>query len=418
MTRSLSVWWEGAIAGTLGLNKDGAMSFVYAPEWLADPTGPPISISLPKREQRFGTRECRPFFAGLLPEEAQLEGVARALGISKGNDFGLLEALGGDVAGALTLWPEDSTPSAADRSAKAKVLEESGLAELIDTLPRRPLLAGEDGLRLSLAGAQAKLPVTLVDGRVAKPAPGQPTTHILKPPIERFPAITANEAFVMRLAAAVGLQVAPIEARVASGRPYLLVARYDRRLDEAGAVHRLHQEDFCQALGIPPEHKYAHEGGPTFKTSFELIRRATTRPAVEVLKLLDAAIFNVLVGNADAHGKNFSLLYDGGRTTLAPLYDLVCTVAYDDLSAKLAMKIARHATLEEIGKGTWPAFALEVGLGAPFVRKRVKALAESARGAVARVVDETAAMNLDRDGLKALASLIASRAEQLAKTTP
>ena len=221
MTRSLSVWWDGAIAGTLGLNKDGAMSFVYAPGWLADPTRSPISLSLPKREQRFGTRECRPFFAGLLPEDAQLEGVARALGISKGNDFGLLEALGGDVAGALTLWPTDTTPPAADRSAKAKVLEENELAELIDTLPRRPLLAGEDGLRLSLAGAQAKLPVTLVDRRVAKPAPGQPTTHILKPPIERFPAITANEAFVMRLAAAVGLQVAPVEARVASGRPSL-----------------------------------------------------------------------------------------------------------------------------------------------------------------------------------------------------
>ena len=124
-------------------------------------------------------------------------------------------------------------------------------------MPTRPLLAGRIGLRLSLAGAQSKLPVVLVGDRVALPAPGQPTTHILKPPIARFPATTENEALMMSLAAALGLPVAPATARITSGRPYLLVTRYDRRYDESGRAHRLHQEDFCQAMGIPPERRYA-----------------------------------------------------------------------------------------------------------------------------------------------------------------
>ena len=189
---------------------------------------------------------------------------------------------------------------------------------MLDMLPSRPLLAGEDGLRLSLAGAQSKVPVVLVDGAVALPAPGQPTTHILKPPISRFSATTENEAFVMRLAAAVGLDVAPVEPRVVRDRTFLLVQRYDRAPAEDGSVRRVHQEDFCQALGIPPEIKYASEGGPGLKDCFALVRRVAARPAVDVLKLLDAVIFNVIAGNADAHGKNFSILYDGDGPASRP----------------------------------------------------------------------------------------------------
>jgi serine/threonine-protein kinase HipA len=415
MSRALSVWWDDAIVGTLRVDQHGDMTFVYAAEWLADSSRLSLSISLPRRPEPFNRRECRPFFAGLLPEEAQLEAVARALGISKRNDFRLLEALGGDVAGALSLWPEGEAPPAADTVEHTKPLDDGAIAELLDTLPKRPLLAGEKGLRLSLAGAQSKLPVVLVDGKVALPAVGEPTTHILKPPITHFPTTTENEALVMRLAAALELSVASVDARTAAGRPYLLVTRYDRRVDESGRARRLHQEDFCQALGIPPERKYAEEGGPTFKTSFDLLRRASTRPAVEVLKFLDAAIFNAMVGNSDAHGKNFSLLYRAGEVTLAPLYDLLCTTAYANLSPRFAMKIAKCATLEEIANGTWSAFAADVGLGAPFIRRRVRALADSAQSSVFRVADQLAEAGLDRDAMTKYASLVASRATHLAK---
>ena len=364
MTRTLSVWWDGVVVGTLQVNQHGQMRFTYAADWLADASRPAISISLPKQEQPFTQRQCRPFFAGLLPEEAQRQVIAGALGISQGNDFAFLEALGGDVAGALSLWPEGEVPPAPEPPGTPRPLSDGELVDVLDTLPKRPLLAGREGLRLSLAGAQTKLPVVLVDDRVALPAPGQPTTHILKPAIERFPHTTENEALVMMLAAAVGLPVAPVTARSLQGRSYLLVSRYDRRFDANGQAYRLHQEDFCQALGIVPERKYATEGGPTFKSGFDLLRRATTRPAGAVLAFLDAAVFNLIVGNADAHGKNFSLLYHTSGVSLAPFYDLLSTVAYTDLSPNLAMRIAKRATIEEIGPSTWTAFADDIGLEA------------------------------------------------------
>ncbi len=179
MSRALSVWWDGKVVGTLRIDKHGDMAFQYGEEWLADSSQPPLSMSLPKKPEAFKRRKCRPFFGGLLPEEGQLEAVARKLGISKTNDFKLLEALGGDVAGALSLWPEGERPPTPDAAAQATPLDDERVLELLDALPKRPLLVGEDGLRLSLAGAQPKLPVVLVEGRIGLPAPGQPTTHIL-----------------------------------------------------------------------------------------------------------------------------------------------------------------------------------------------------------------------------------------------
>jgi serine/threonine-protein kinase HipA len=219
----------------------------------------------------------------------------------------------------------------------------------------------------------------------------------------------------MMLAAAVGLQAAQVAARIVGGRSYLLVARYDRRFDAGGQARRLHQEDFCQALGIPPERKYSAEVGPTFKAGFDLLRRATTVPAVAVLAFLDASIFNLIVGNADAHGKNFSLLYQAGGTTLAPFYDLLSTIAYPALSPNLAMKIAKRATLEEIGPATWTAFAEDIGLAAPFVRRRVKELSDAVVAHVPSVAGSPALAALDATALREYAVLIATRAERLGR---
>jgi serine/threonine-protein kinase HipA len=411
VTRSLSVWWDGALVGALRIDEHGDLGFAYDRTWLDDPARPPISQSLPKREEPFNRRETRPFFAGLLPEEAPRETVAKNLGISERNDFRLLEALGGDVAGALTLWPEGEAPPAQPGHFANHPLTDAELIDILDTLPKRPMLADSDGrIRLSLAGAQQKLPVVLVNGRIALPEPGQPTTHILKPPIVRLPATTENEAFAMRLAAAVGLAVAPVEPRQVTGRPFLLVARYDREVAADGRVRRLHQEDFCQALGIPPEQKYASEGGPTFKTSFDLIRRACTPPAPATLRLLDAAIFNVILGNADAHGKNYSLLYAGGAVSMTPLYDLMCTVAYPELHAKFAMRIDKRPTLEEFRPNTWEKFAEDVGVGVPYTRRRVRALAEAMTKQAPQVAAALAASGLDEAALRQYADIVSARA--------
>ena len=414
MTKTLNVWWAGEIVGALSIDRHGEMGFAYAPEWLADGDKPALSFSLPKREMPFSRRECRPFFEGLLPEESQRIAVAGALGVSNGNEFKLLDELGGEVAGALTLWPEGEAPPAPSLVTQNKPLGEAALVELLDELPVRPFLAGREGLRLSLAGAQSKIPVVLVDGEIALPAPGEATSHILKPSIERFPGTTENEAFAMRLAKRIGLGVADVEIRRAGDRSFLLVERYDRIRDKEGLLRRLHQEDFCQALGFTSDRKYAADGGPVFHDCFELLRRAATRPAVEVLKLFDAAIFNLIIGNADAHAKNFSLLFrENGVIELAPLYDLLSTVYYPNLSPRLAMKIAKRLTLEELRSSDWKKFAEETGLALRFIRTRAGELTN----AVSESIDETKAeildSALDRNAVKEISNLISARASSL-----
>ncbi|HEY1215781.1 MAG TPA: type II toxin-antitoxin system HipA family toxin, partial [Bryobacteraceae bacterium] len=343
MIKALAVWWDGVRVGVLRIDDHGDLGFRYDADWLSDPEKPAISVSLPKRAEPFNRRQTRPFFAGLLPEEEQRDAVARALGVSAANDFRLLERLGGDVAGALTIWPDGEEPPVDKGVAASEPLQDDEVLELLDLLSKRPFLAGK-GIRLSLAGAQQKLPVVMLNGRVAVPTPGQPSTHILKPSIDRFPGTTENEALAMRLAAALGLPVAGVEPRRTDRRSYLIIERYDREVGADGSIRRLHQEDFCQALGIAPECKYASEGGPIFRDCFELVRRATRVPAPALLRLVDAAIFNVLVGNADAHGKNYSFRYGAAGIDLAPLYDLMCTAAYPEIHSKLAMKIGRRST--------------------------------------------------------------------------
>lgn len=416
MMRTLNVWWDGNLAGQVTQNKHGELGFAYAPDWLAREDALALSASLPKRAAPFSWRDCRPFFGGLLPEKGQRDAAAQALGVSPANDFALLDRLGGDVAGALQLLKPGLGPAFVNAGAQPTRLDNAGLIRVLDALPLRPLLAGEEGLRLSLAGAQSKVPVVLQDGAVALPAPGQPTTHILKPPIARFAATTENEAFVMRLAASIGLDVAAVEPRVVAGRTFLLVQRYDRAHGNDGTVHRIHQEDFCQALGVPPETKYASEGGPTFKDCFALLREVATRPAVDVLKLLDAAIFNLIAGNADAHGKNFSILYDQEGPRLAPLHDLLATVACPELSPTLAMNIGKRATLAEMDAQGWAAFAVDTGLGAPLIRRRIAEISESVRTKAPDVAAALMMPGLDEAALMRFAGLAGDRAAWCART--
>lgn len=407
---SLEVWWDQRQTGELSIDKGGAMHFAYSAEWLADDRAPPLSQAMPKRGEAFDDRVCKAVFGGLLPEEGQRTAIARALGVSPDNPFRLLQALGGDVAGALSFQPAGEEPLSDETDGDPEPLDEGELAALIERLPAAPMLAGEGGARLSLAGAQSKLPVVLTnDGRIAVPRPGEPSTHLIKPQPERFAGLAANEAFCLALARAVGLDAARAEWREVQGRPLLLVERYDR-VSVGGRTQRLHQEDFAQALAVPSNRKYAAEGGPTFLDSFALLRRAATRPAREVLKLADAAIFNLIVGNADAHAKNYSLLrLQTGEVVLAPLYDLVATHMWKELSPRLAMRFGRAATIEELGKDDLERFAEDTGLPTPFVKRRLFQVAEAlsqeiATGVIVPGLD-------DQNAIAPVAEAIARRAE-------
>jgi serine/threonine-protein kinase HipA len=236
------------------------------------------------------------------------------------------------------------------------------------------MLVGENGIRLSLAGAQDKLPVVADGQRIGVPLRGAPSSHILKPAIAGVEGSVFNEGFCMRLAAGLKLDVAKVAIHRVGDRQFLLVERYDR-IVSAQSVQRLHQEDFCQALGVAPETKYQNEGGPGLAQAFALLRRATRPSAPSVLRLLDLVVFNALIGNNDAHAKNFSLLYTPQGAVLAPAYDALCTAAYPNLSDKMAMKIGSKYRFSEVQARHWAQFAAEAGLSPALVKKRILELA-------------------------------------------
>jgi serine/threonine-protein kinase HipA len=301
----------------------------------------------------------------------------------------MLEQIGGECPGAVTFVPTGEPLP--DSTYRYRILSSEQLAGVQRALPKRSLLAGDQGIRLTLAGAQDKVAVRVDGSEISLPLGRAPSTHILKPGGERFEGVVANEALCMGLAAAVGLPTARVEARTIEGMDYLLVKRYDRVYRAASGkepvLERLHQEDFCQAMGIVSEMKYQKEGGPSLKRCFALLREVSSTPVTDLKHLLDAVIFNYLVGNNDAHGKNFSLLYRGIGTddiqvSLSPLYDSLSTVYYPEISRTMAMKLGGQYSSEKVMPTNFEQFAEEAGLAKPMVRRRVLEVVEKIRSAL------------------------------------
>jgi len=386
----LIVYLNAERVGTLEQDDSGLMQFSYDQAWLETPSAMPLSRSLPLQSDVFSGKKARPFFAGILPEEGPRKKVAEILGISDINDFAMLERIGGECAGAVSLLPEGVAPTD-PKKARNRELTEPELRQLIAELPNRPLMVGTDGLRLSLAGAQDKVPVIVHDNRLSLPLDGTPSTHILKPEPDRFLGLAANEMFCMTLARAVGLNVPHTEYRLIGKKASILVQRYDRATDEDGDTTRLHQEDFCQALGFPPERKYQAEGGPRLSDCISLLRDWSTAPVLDIPSFINGLIFNVLIGNADAHGKNYSLLYSGGERRLSPYYDLVSTLAWPELSKNLAMKIGGCESVNAFTMGDWKKMAKKTGLGWPMMRERMDESCHSVLNELGEVQAQTKA---------------------------
>jgi serine/threonine-protein kinase HipA len=380
MVHELEVWLFADRVGTLAL-VDGRLSFCYAPAWLALPNAVALSASLPLQAEPFDDHKTRPFFAGLLPEGQMRRLIAQQFQVSGQNDFALLDHIGGECAGAVTFLEPGQALPMPTRNDDVQWLNDEEVITLLDELPRRPMLAGKDGLRLSLAGAQDKLPVVFDGARIGLPLNGTPSSHILKPAIHTVEDSVLNEGFCMALAEAMQLKPARSQVHAVLNRPFLLVERYDRVVDAQGRRQRLHQEDFCQALGVVPEMKYQNEGGPDLAQCFDLVRRATRPSAPQVLRLFDYVIFNALIGNHDAHAKNFSLLNLGGKSgkppVLAPCYDTLSTAVYPTLTPKMAMKIGSKYKFSEVQARHWDQFAEGVGLGKAQAKKRILELAKS-----------------------------------------
>lgn len=306
-----------------------------------------LSASLPVRREPYGPALTTPYLDRLLPEGAARSLLERRFGVPRGDTFHLLEALGRDCAGAVVIL--DADDDLAIDEASPQPLSDGQIAERIAALPTHPL-GVDDRVRLSLAGMQAKLLLTrLPTGYFALPVGVTPSTHIIKPTLERFPGICANEAWCLALARRADLPAAKAEVDAFGDHEALVVERYDRTRGDAGAVRRVHQEDACQALGIPVPAKYEYDpGGPTLRRIATLLRRIAADPAADLERLAAMVVFAVAIGNADLHGRNVSLLYGDEGPTLAPVYDAIATVAYDDITTDLGMSVGQARSVGSV----------------------------------------------------------------------
>lgn len=408
MTKTKEVFLNEVLVGKL-FQVSGHTQFVYDKNYLSAKKHP-LSVSLPLREESFKKKECEPFFSGLLPEEEHRKIIASKFDIYSKNFFELLAQIGGECAGAVSVLPEGKEPAF---SKEYKLLNDEELLENIKLLPANPLLIGiEEGIRLSMAGVQRKMLVHVdsENGSISLPLDGSPSTHILKPDIDKkFPNIVYNEAFCLELANLIGIPTAKFSVGIVGDIEYLLVERYDRMIGDDGDVKRVHQEDFCQAMGILPEDKYQSEGGPGLRKCFELLNRVSALPAVDINNLLKAVIFNVIVGNCDAHGKNFSLIYSGDKNIVprfAPLYDLVSTAYYPHHSTSMAMKIGGERDFKKFSKRNFEKFVKETDLSFAMFRDSVLELSS-------KVKSSTRSLRSKYEKVSDLVDLIGKRVEEI-----
>lgn len=344
---ALNVYLSGRFAGVLSRDDAGRLSFRYDSEYLASGYEA-ISVTLPLSVEPYQERDIMAFFSNLLPDEGVRRTIAEILRLPFEDTFGILKEIGGDCAGAIAFW--EAGKERADEIREYKSLTEEESLKILTELDRRPLGIDDEFRGISGAGAQDKL-IACLDGKVLKlPLKGTPSTHIIKPDIERFENSVFNEYFVMRLAKACGINVAKCDILTLKDRHFYVTERFDREVVN-GRVTRLHQEDFCQLLKCRPEIKYQDQGGPSLVECVKLIRETLRLPAVDVLEFVDRVIFNFLVGNGDAHGKNFSVLYRNGQPRLSPAYDIISTTVYPAISKKMAMKFDGEYNFRWITKG-------------------------------------------------------------------
>jgi serine/threonine-protein kinase HipA len=386
---SLPVYFEQRIIGTIHVDRSGP-SFTYASGWVGLKGAFPISVTMPLSQERFPAEVFLPWAANLLPENEQLRTLGQLLGMARSDVIGLLSAIGGDTAGALSFGQAGRASSVQWRP----VGSPEELERLIEDLPNKPFLVGEEGISMSLAGVQSKIAVAVDDaGRICIPMNGSPSTHILKPDSPRLPGGVQNEAFCMTLARRMKISTPKVTTGRAGERAYLLVKRYDRT-DGGGRCRRLHQEDYCQALGKPPSAKYESNQtgtrGPTLKDMFDVTRRHMS--PIEIVRLLDRVILNVLACNSDAHAKNYSIMVRATNPSLAPMYDVMCGEVWENVTKNLAQKIAGITRADSLKRMHWVQFARECGLNPKQVIDRAGALAMLAIAEAGLAASEVAAM--------------------------
>lgn len=364
--------------GHLASDDRGAVSFAYAEMHLQREDALALSLSLPLTSGDFGDVATRAYFDNLLQERdtARADIIAK-YGLTNDDIVGILYHLGKDCSGAVSVLPEGA-PAAkvpGDLSRDYVAYSNAQLADVVSSLyERRPLPADAQDPS-PLAGVQSKIAVTMLpDGRLAEPRDGAPTTHILKVPQQRHEGDARREHMAMELSRDVGAATATTALIEAAGIPALLIERFDRRITD-GLVTRIHQEDFCQALGLPARLKYERYGREGSRFDAQAIRRVlerTVRPAAERLKFVEATLFDILIGNVDGHAKNFSLFHlPGSRIMTTPRYDVMPTMLDRATTDEFAYRLGHATNLEEADSAALDIFLDDLGFSSAAGRRRI-----------------------------------------------
>jgi serine/threonine-protein kinase HipA len=371
---ALEIWFGERRVGRLSEASGGGLSFRYDRDWLEE-GGRALSVSLPVTAAPIVRGAANTYFRGLLPDPPVRERIARKLELSPDDDLALLEALGGECAGAISLLREGVDPTTLRHDYAP--LDDADLAAISDPTERVPLLTGRT--RATLAGRQHKLPVLLRDGRFFLPVGLAPTTHILKVGDPETAHLPANEAFTTLFARELGLAVPPSWLVATSSEPILCTERFDR-VHRGESIHRLHQEDFLQAAGPVPAGVSVSLAG-----AIDLVRRHCRQPLGDTHRLIVWMTFHLISGDSGADPQNLALVHsDSGLPALAPFYDLVCTRAYRKLDRALRMAIAGEHDPIRIARGHWLSLARELAVKEKTVIDLVARTLDEAQPALAR----------------------------------
>jgi serine/threonine-protein kinase HipA len=433
----VAVLW-GTEAGRVTADRNGRYRFAYDDAWRRRTDAVPLSLSMPLAATEHPHKPVSAYLWGLLPDnEVVLQRWSRRFQVSARNAFALLAHVGEDCAGAVQfVLPERLEAVVGEGPVEVEWLAEHDIAQRLRLLreDQGAWRSPSDTGQFSLAGAQPKTALLFDGSRYGVPQGRTPTTHILKPPIRDRPGHVENEHLCMSLARALGLPTALSEVRRFEDEVAIVVTRYDRlragdsvlagvmggvALAHEPGIVRLHQEDTCQSLAVPPTSKYQSDGGPSPLAIVGLLRDHSSDPGADVETFVDALAFNWLVAGTDAHAKNYSVLIAaGGQVRLAPLYDLASALPYPGLDTprlRLAMKIGSKYRLAEIQARHWHALWKSLGIDEDAALSRMKAMAERLPAMVGDLGKGMRADGLDARVLAPLVKRLADRARACAK---
>ena len=402
--------------GTINITgKDEVYSFTYTNTWKE--SGYEISPHL-TFDKTISSGVIKRFLENLLPEGKGLDDLTSFTHISKNNIFGLIQAMGFETSGALSFGSVHKDPTPLFRA-----ITEKELTQRIDEIESKSIIIWDKKQRLSLAGVQEKLPVLLKDGELGLADGGLSSTHILKFQTKKNENIVVNEYFCMSLAKEAGLIVAKVSLRKYGEHPVLMVERFDRVISK-DTVKRLHIVDGCQMLDLPSSYKYERNfgsgrdvenirEGASFPKLFEVANLCEV-PATAKLQLLDWAIYTLIIGNADAHGKNISFFINKSGIMVAPYYDMLSIIMHEGVDHELAMAYGDEFNADKILGYPLREFAEETGLNPKLVSSRIKTVCKNVRKTLDdHTIDMSLFTNKEKDFTDKLHLLISKRIDTL-----